>query len=61
MGKAFELLRGLIFVLILGGVLAWVPVQLYKGDIITSLLISAGMFVSSVILALLLMFIIKRD
>lgn len=61
MGRGFIILRSLVFVFILAGVLAWVPVQIYKGDIITSLLLSLGMFVLSLVVALVLLFVVKRD
>lgn len=61
MGKGFLILRSMIFVFILAGVLAWVPVQVYQGDIMTSLLLSIAMFGTSVILALILLAFIKRS
>lgn len=58
MSKKFEILRAMVFVLLLTMVLAFVPVS--HGDVQTSLIVSVGTFLLSVIIASVLMFIFRR-
>jgi Na+-driven multidrug efflux pump len=58
LSKKFEILRGMIFVLLLSMVLAFIHVP--YGDLKTSLIVSVGTFTLSVAIAAVLMFIFKR-
>jgi len=61
MGKSFVIVRSMIFVIIFALVLAFVPLAFYQGNIITSLFLSIGMFVASLVGAWFLLFLVKRD
>jgi len=61
MGKAFGVLRSIVFVIIFAVVLAFVPIVFYQGDFVTSLFLSIGMFVASVLIAYVLLLLFKRD
>jgi Na+-driven multidrug efflux pump len=58
LSKSFEILRAMIFVLLLTMVLAFIPVS--HGDVQTSLIVSVGTFLLSVIIASVLLFVFRR-
>lgn len=61
MGKGFLILRSMVFVFIFAVMLAFIPLTFYQGNIITSLFLSIGMFIVSVAIAWVLLFLMKRD
>jgi len=58
LSKSFAVLRALVFILIQTVVLAFVTIV--RGDLFTSLIVSAGVFFLSIIGALVLMLLFKR-
>lgn len=58
MSKSFAILRAMVFVFVLTIVLAFIPIP--YGDVKTSLIVSVGTFVLSVVIAGILMFIFRR-
>jgi len=58
MSKTFDIMRALIFILLQTVVLAFVTIV--RGDLFTSLVVSAGVFFLSIVGALVLMLLFKR-
>jgi Na+-driven multidrug efflux pump len=57
LSKKFEILRAMVFVLLLTMTLAFVPVA--HGDVQTALIVSVGTFTLSIVVAAILMFIFR--
>jgi len=58
LSKSFAILRALMFILLQTVVLAFVTIV--RGDLFTSLIVSAGVFFLSIVGALVLMLVFRR-